>query len=47
MPRIEAALHYQGAIGRWPAHGGVYEPVAFLPYERIVPLEYDFDFGED
>ncbi len=47
MPRIHAALHYQGAIGRWPAHGGAYEPVAFLPYERIVPLEYDFDFGDE
>jgi hypothetical protein len=43
MPRIEAALRYQGAQGRWPAYGGVYEPVAFMPYERIVPLEYDFD----
>lgn len=46
MPRIDAALRYAGAIGRWPAYGGVYEPVAFLPYERIVPLDYDFDFGE-
>jgi hypothetical protein len=46
MPRIDATLRYQGAVGRWPAYGGVYEPVAFLPYERIVPLEYGFDFGD-
>jgi len=47
MPRIDDALRYATAVGRFPAHKGAYEPVAFLPYERIVPLEYDFDFGED
>jgi hypothetical protein len=46
MDRIAELLHYEGGIGRWPAHGGVYEPEAFLPYDRIVPLEYDFDFGD-
>lgn len=47
MAGIEAAKRYAGAVGRWPAYGGVYEPLAFLPYDRIVPLEYDFDFGTD
>ena len=31
---------------RFPAHKGVYEPIAFLT-DRIVPFEYDFDFGTD
>lgn len=47
MVRIDDAMRYQRAIGRFPAHGGVYEPVAFLPYDRIVPLEYDFDITRD
>jgi hypothetical protein len=47
MPRIADAMRYAGAIGRFPAHKGVYVPEAFLPYERIVPLEYDFDFSTD
>jgi hypothetical protein len=46
MEAIAQALRYAGGIGRWPPYGGVYEPVAFLPYERIVPLEYDFDFSD-
>jgi hypothetical protein len=45
MPRIAAMLRYQGAVGRFPAHGGVYEPACFLPYDRIVPLDYGFDVG--
>jgi hypothetical protein len=32
----------QGLTGRFPAHGGEYEQVALLPYERIVPFQYDF-----
>ena len=36
----------QRAVGRFPAHGGVYEPLAFLPYDRIVPFEYDLDIGD-
>lgn len=43
MARIDEAMRYQRAVGRFPAHGGVYQPLAFLPYERIVPLEYDFE----
>jgi len=43
MERIEAARRGHRATGRYPAYGGVYESTAFLPYERIVPLEYDFD----
>jgi hypothetical protein len=47
---VVAAIHrsatYWGAVGRYPAHRGVYEPIAFLPYRWIVPLDYDFDIGE-
>jgi hypothetical protein len=46
MPRIAAAMRYAGAVGRFPAHKGVYQPEAFLPYERVVPLEYDYDFSD-
>ncbi|HUZ09415.1 MAG TPA: hypothetical protein VMU76_04530 [Acidimicrobiales bacterium] len=45
MPRIEGSRRTLRATGRYPAHGGVYEPLAFLPYRTIVPFEYDFDFG--
>ena len=45
MVRIDDALRYHRAQGRFPAHGGVYEPMAFLPYDRIVPLDYDFEVG--
>ena len=44
MPRVDAALRYAGAVGRFPPHGGAYEPLAFLPYRLIRPLEYDFTF---
>jgi hypothetical protein len=44
MPRVDQALRYASAVGRYPAYGGVYESVAFLPYRAIVPLEYDFDW---
>ena len=44
MPRIEKVLRYDVAVGRYPAHGGAYESLAFLPYRTIVPLEYDFEF---
>jgi hypothetical protein len=40
-------MRYQRAIGRFPAHGGVYDRMAFLPFDRIVPLEYDFDIVSD
>ena len=45
MSRIDRALRYAKSVGRYPAHGGVYESSALLPYRTIVPLEYDFDFG--
>ena len=45
MVRIADAQRYLRAMGRYPAFGGVYEPLAFLPYRTIVPYEYDFDFG--
>jgi hypothetical protein len=44
VPRIEDALRYDTAVGRYPAHGGAYESLAFLPYRTIVPLDYDFEF---
>ncbi len=31
------------ALGRWPAYDGSYEEVAFLPYDIVAPLQYDFD----
>lgn len=46
MAGIDKAMRYWQAVGRYPAHGGVYEPMAFLPYQWIVPLQYDFDIGE-
>jgi len=39
MEGIEREMRYQRAVGRFPAHGGVYESIVFLPYDRIVPLE--------
>lgn len=45
MPRLDAMLRYTTAVGRWPAHKGVYTAECLLPYDRIVPLDYDFDFG--
>jgi hypothetical protein len=45
LPRVEESRRFLRAIGRYPAHGGVYQPSAFLPYRTIVPFEYDFDFG--
>jgi hypothetical protein len=29
------------AMGRYPAHGGVYDDLSVLAYDRIVPFEYD------
>lgn len=43
LARIEEVRRYAGAIGRYPAYRGAYESVAFLPYEAIVPLQYDFE----
>jgi hypothetical protein len=45
MTELEVARRSYRATGRYPAFGGVYEEIAFLPYERIVPLEYDFDLS--
>jgi hypothetical protein len=47
MTRLDDSMHYLRNVGRYPAHGGVYESIAFLPYERIVPLEHGFDMGAD
>jgi hypothetical protein len=44
MERFEAALRYSTPLGRYPAHGGVYESAAMLPYRLIAPLEYDFEW---
>ena len=44
MERFDRALRYIGPLGRYPAHGGVYESAAFLPYRLVVPLEYDFEW---
>ncbi|CUU57575.1 hypothetical protein Ga0074812_11373 [Parafrankia irregularis] len=47
MERIDRARVYWRAVGRYPAHRGAYEELAFLPYRSIVPLEYDFEIGAD
>lgn len=47
MRGIERAMRSMRALRRFPAHGGVYEPLAFLPYQWIVPLQYDFDIGDE
>jgi hypothetical protein len=44
MARVEQMLRYSRSVGRYPAHGGAYEDIAFLPYRAIVPLEYDFEW---
>ncbi len=46
MAAIDQAMRYWKPVGRYPAHGGVYESIAFLPYQWIIPLEYDFDVGD-
>ncbi|MGE0881866.1 MAG: hypothetical protein AB7L13_20615 [Acidimicrobiia bacterium] len=43
--RIEESRRYTIAIGRYPAYGGRYESLAWLPYRTIVPLDYGFDIG--
>jgi hypothetical protein len=45
MAGVAAAEPGWRALGRWPAHDGSYEQLAFLPYEVIAPLEYGFDTG--
>jgi hypothetical protein len=40
--RLAELRAVQGLTGRFPAHRGEYEPLALLPYERIVPFQYDF-----
>jgi len=44
MPRIDETRPFAEATGRYPPHGGAYEPLAFLPYRIVQPLDYDFDF---
>jgi len=46
MAGVDHASRYWRSVGRFPAHGGAYESLSFLPYRRIVPLEYDFDIGD-
>ncbi len=44
MARVDDARPYATATGRYPPHGGAYEPLAFLPYRAVQPLDYDWDF---
>ncbi len=44
---IEEMKRAARALGRFPAHKGAYEPLAFVPYDLIVPLDYRFDFDTD
>jgi hypothetical protein len=47
MGRVTHARRYHAALGRFPAYGGAYESIAFLPYESITPSAYDFDVLEE
>jgi hypothetical protein len=47
MTGVAAAEPGWRALGRWPAHNGSYEQLAFLPYEVIAPFEYGFDTSDD
>jgi hypothetical protein len=42
MSALDELRDVQRLTGRYPAHRGEYEVVALLPYERIVPFQYDF-----
>lgn len=46
LASVEQAKRYWTSVGRFPAHGGAYDQVSFLPYQVIVPLDYDFDIGD-
>ena len=45
MPRLVRMQTYGARQGRYPAYRGVYESMAFLPYRKITPLEYGFQWG--
>ncbi len=47
LARIEEAKRTAVALGRFPPHKGAYEPLAFVPYDLVVPLEYDFELADD
>ena len=44
MPRMLRMQTYGARQGRYPAYRGVYEALAFLPYRKITPLEYNFEW---
>jgi hypothetical protein len=44
---IEEVKRYATAVRRFPAYQDAYVPKAFVPFDRIVPLEYDFEFGDE
>jgi hypothetical protein len=46
MANIERDRRYQRAVGRYPSHRGVYEQLAFLPYESVLPFNYSFELDE-
>jgi hypothetical protein len=46
MSDLALARTRQRLTGRYPAHRGVYEPLALLPYQSIVPFHCDFAMGE-
>jgi hypothetical protein len=45
MGDLVALRRYQRLTGRYPAHKGIYETVALLPYQTIIPLQYDFEMS--
>jgi hypothetical protein len=42
MAALDELREVQRFTGRYPSHRGEYEALALLPYERIVPFQYDF-----
>ncbi len=42
MRDLHRLRSFQTLVGRYPAHDGSYETIAVLPYQSIVPFQYDF-----
>jgi hypothetical protein len=42
MRDLHRLRSFQRLVGRYPAHDGSYETLAVLPYQSIIPFQYDF-----
>ena len=43
MRDLSQVRHLHRLTGRYPAYSGSYETVAVLPYQSIIPFQYDFE----